>query len=183
MGTQHRKQHNAFTNHEVDLIRKHWPSRMPLADLLAMLPRHTENSVTGYANKVLGLSRPVVRKFKPAWDRVVALLKQRSMTQIELAAAMGFSRARASEILREHRIEVHIAAWRIPAVMGRAEALWALGNKPDAPEPVGAKRAKRLSAQRPNPFLVAAGEVSAPFAAPGRVFRQSMDVRDELEAA
>lgn len=167
--TGHRKQHNAFTNREVELISTHWPTRMPMAELLALLPRHTENSITGYANKVLGLSRPHVRTVKPAWTRLRAMLEQQPMSQIEIAAAMGFSRARASELLNVNRDQVHIASWRWPAGLGRAEALWELGDEPDACEPMGEQRMRKMAARRVNPFLVATGAVAAPTNHRGRV--------------
>lgn len=185
MGAKHQKPHNAFTNHEVEFLRTNWPTRMPLAEILAVLSRHTKNSVQTYANKILHLRRPCVKTHKPAWDRVSAMLKVRPMSQVEISAEMGFSRSRASELLREHPGEVYIVSWRWPEDMGRAEAVWALGNQPNAPEPAGEQRAPKLSApRRTNPFLVAAGAITAPPAATGRIYRQSMSIReDELEAA
>ncbi|WP_027815181.1 hypothetical protein [Paraburkholderia bannensis] len=183
MSNPRRKPHNTFTNHEVALIREHWPTRMPMTDLLALLPRHTENSITGYANKKLGLKRPSVRTIRPAWERVRAMLEQEPMTQVEIASAMGFSRTRACEILKLNRESVHIVAWRWPEAFGRAEALWALVSAPDAPEPMGAKRLRRGALRRANPFLAAAGLVQAPAGRPGRVYKQSMSVNDEEQAA
>lgn len=178
------KPHNAFTNHEVELIRQHWPTKMPIEDLLAMLPRHTLNSVTGYANKKLGLSRPVVRKNAPAWDGVKALLTARPHSAAEIAKKMGFTRTRAHEILKAKRDEWHVAEFKWPENQGRAVALYAIGNLPDAVEPMGAQRARRLAVRRAkNPFFAAAGLVQAPACAPGRVYRQAMNVNDEEQAA
>lgn len=190
METQHRKQHNAYTNHEVGLISKHWPTLMPMGELLALLPRHTENSITSYANKVLGLQRPTCRsapgspRKQPAWDRVRALLEQHPLTQVEIAGRCSFSRARASEILRAHPTDVYIKDWRWPETMGRAEAIWALGNEPDAPEPMGEQRARKSVVRRINPFAAALGLVEAPKGEPGRVYIHLTDSPyDELEAA
>lgn len=183
MSNPRRKPHNTFTNHEVELLRSHWPTRMPMAELLALLPRHTEHSITGYANKTLGLKRPPAPKAKPAWELLRVMLEQQPMSQVEIAAAMGFSRNRACEILRTNRESVYIVDWRWPASLGRAEALWALGNAPDAPEPMGAQRARRGAVRRANPFLAAAGLVQAPVGRPGRIYKQSMSINDQEQAA
>lgn len=141
-----KKQHNAFTTHEVEILRKRWPTMMPMEELLALLPRHTRNSLTGYANKVLKLRRPTSRatpgsrRPKPAWDKLHALLKGNPMTQQEIATAMGFSRSRASEILAAQVGEVYISFWR-PHEDGRHyEAVWSLGHLPNARMPTYIKR-------------------------------------------
>lgn len=179
------KPHNAFTNHEVEVIRKYWPTLMPMAELLALLPRHTENSVTTYANKVLRLRRPTSRsapgspRAQPTWERVRSMIEHVPTSQLEISEAMGFSRARASEILNAHRNEVHIAGWRWLET-GRAQALWLLGSRPDVPEPIGRQRARRME-RLTNPFLVASGAIAAPNGQPGRVVINLHD--DDFEDA
>ncbi|WP_186122353.1 hypothetical protein [Burkholderia gladioli] len=185
---QHKKQHNAWTNHEIALLREHWPTHMPMESLLALLPRHTENSITGYANKVLGLRRPTRANAvghpqkQPAWERVRKLLST-PHTQGEVADSMGFTRTRASELIRLHRSEVYIAGWRWPEGKGKPEAEWALGNKPDAPQPMGIQRARRHQVRRIDPFATAAGLVAPPVGCAGRIYAQPMDIGDGELAA
>jgi transcriptional regulator with XRE-family HTH domain len=183
------KAHNAFTNREVELIRKHWPTLMPMEELLALLPRHTENSVTGYANKKLGLVRPTRRnapgnpRKQPAWERLRELLESAPLTQVEIAAAMGFTRTRASELLRAHAGEVYVSEWNWPEDgIGRAESKYALGNKPNAPEPIGEQRLRRIAVKQANPFAVAAGLVKASEGQPGRVYINLLDEPEEIAA-
>jgi hypothetical protein len=182
--------YNPYTNREVEIIRAHWTTRMPLSELVALLPRHSEYSITNYANRILGLKRPTwasapgsPRK-QPAWDRVRALLGQRPMTHAEIAEQCGFSRTRASEIMRAHPGEVYIEDWRPMSTEGRFEALWALGNKQDAPIPAGAKFGRR--GKRVNPFDAAAGLVQIPTGQTGRIFVQDMtgeSMEDRRKAA
>lgn len=185
--TQVKRRHNVWTNHELALLREHWPTHMPMERLLALLPRHTENSITGYANKVLGLRRPTCAnaygnpRKQPAWERMRVLLSI-PRTQNEIAETMGFSRPRASELIGLHRSEVYIAGWRWPDGKGKPEAEWVLGNKPDAPQPMGIQRARRQRVRRVNPFATAAGLVAAPAGRSGRMYVQSMDVADDLAA-
>ena len=174
-----KRTHNAWTTAEVATLAKHWPTLMPMEELLALIPRHSENSITSYANKRLKITRPTCRsasgspRAQPAWERVVALLETRPHSQIEIAEALGFSRARASEILRAHRAEVYVESWRWPSAASRAEALWALGGKSDALEPMGAQRQRWIGVRRNgNPFLTAAGLIAAPSGQTGRVYQQ-----------
>jgi len=183
------KQHNAFTTREVAIIEKYWPTTMPMSELLAMLSRHTINSITGYANNKLGLKRPTRRnalgspREQPAWQRVVDFLSNsKPSTQTEIAKAANFARTRASELIQLHRSEVYIASWRWPDGKGKPEAEYTLGNKPDAPRPMGYQRSRRHKQRKVDPFAVAAGLVSAPSAIQGRVFHHLWDDHDR-EAA
>lgn len=172
--------HNAWTNREVELLRELWPTRMPLADLLAMLPRHTKHSVTGYANRILGLKRPDVKK-KPAWNAVKALLKGAPHSAAEIQQKMGISRARVHEMLQANTDEWYIADYGWPKGFGSAIPKYALGNLPDAVKPVAAQRQRSM--KKVNPFLAAAGLVQAPTGAAGRVYKQAMNVDEEEVAA
>lgn len=175
------KQHNAFTNREVSFIRANWPTRMPMDEILANLSRHTENSITSYANKVLGLKRPTSRcalgspRKQPAWESLCALLEARPMTQAEISAHFGFSRTRASELLRAHPGEAYIERWSNES--GSFEAYWALGSSPHAPIPKGVPFGWKAS--RPNPFAAALGLVEAPKGNTGRVFIHLTDSKDD----
>ncbi|MBR7969084.1 hypothetical protein [Burkholderia cenocepacia] len=171
--------YNLWKAHEVEIVRRYWPSLMPMEDLLKLLPRHSESSITTYANKVLLLKRPTSRsapgspRRQPAWERVMELLKGGPKSQLEIAAALSVSRKRASQILQAHPGDVYIKSWRWPSQKSRAEALWALGNMPDAPEPVGLGRARKLAreALRTDPFMTALGMVPVPNNVAGRIVR------------
>ncbi|WP_155635496.1 hypothetical protein [Burkholderia cepacia] len=171
--------YNPWKAREVEIVRRYWPTLMPMQDLLKLVPRHSESSITTYANKVLQLKRPTSRsapgnpRRQPAWERVVEILKEAPKSQLEIAAALGVSRKRVSQILRAHPGDAYIKSWRWPPYTSRAEALWALGNQPDAPEPVGLGKARKLAreALRTDPFMTALGKVPVPNNVAGRIVR------------
>ncbi|MBN3853816.1 hypothetical protein G3N59_10530 [Paraburkholderia sp. Ac-20340] len=146
-----KRQKNTWTNHEVAIVRKHYPTLKPLAEIVALLPRHTQISIEEYARKILKLRRPRAVRQQPAWDRMRRLLaKPRS--QAELADALGFSKPRACELLRLHRADVHIGGWRWPDGLGSPTPLWVYGGGPDMPRPMGRQRAQRQNVRRSNPI-------------------------------
>ena len=177
------KQHNAFTNHEVEIIRKHWPTAMPREQIIALLPRHTYDSVKQYASQRLKLKRCS----SPWWEPLRDLLSVKPRTKTEIAAAFGVSAHCAGEIIAEyHGTKVYIKSYDIGQGKGRAPARWAIGNEPDAPPPISQRRRAKSTV---NPFAVAAGLVDAPKVGQvGRVFAQPMEVENwrdsrELEEA
>lgn len=166
---------NSFTTHEVATMRKYWPTPMPIAEILTMLPRHTYDSLKHYARETLKLSRP------NSWDRIRLMLMMKPRTKAEIAAELGITIKSASTMIEIHRAEVFVKSWDVLTGSGRRPARFALGNEPDAPIPTPIRfQAKR----RVNPFLAAAGLVQAPTTeATGRVYKQAMEVEDQMEEA
>lgn len=175
-----KKKWTAWTNHEVELVRKHFPTRMPWPELLAMLPRHTKRSIYECAYTTLKLRRPIV-KAMPSWLHLREILEIVVMSSNEIAAEMGVTADRVRKLISEHRAEVHIKSWRWSDDRMSIAALWTLGDGPDAPKPMGLRRWRDMNKRRrPNPFLAAAGLVQAPTnEATGRVYKQAMEVEDD----
>lgn len=174
---------NEWTLAEVKILEKHYPTRMPIEKIEAMLPRHPRSSLMMYAQTRLKLKRPPHgNRRTPGWDRIKELLKDKQLTMTQIAEALGVSKPTVSECLRLHRSEWHIVD-RIPRT-GMHTWVIALGEGEDAPVVLSPKTLSQYSKERPNPFLVAAGAVSAPQTAAGRIFKQDMSVHpDELETA
>ncbi|WP_217589766.1 transcriptional regulator [Burkholderia sp. GbtcB21] len=172
---------------EVAILRKHYPTNMPIEEIAKMLPNHPASSFKAYAQKVLKLRRPTNGRFfeNRGWNRIVELLAERPMTAGELAAKTGKTKQSTGECLRLHRSEWHIAG-EIPR-RGVYTRLIALGADKD----VVTKRKGRNRPERAitavNPFLVAAGSVKPRETITGRVIKQDMTIHldhlDEMEAA
>lgn len=176
--------HNDWTTHEVRLLALHYPTRTPTKRIYAMLPRHSPGSIRCYAQSKLGLRRPPKSRAphkKPTWDRMAALLKVERLTIEELALRLGISQQRVSELIGAHRIELYVADWRPPVTRGHWKQIWAYGNEKDVERPF--KRRVRDPEPPPNPFLAAAGLVQIPVGAPGRVYKQAMNMDEEEQAA
>jgi len=171
-----KKQRNEFTNREVEIIREHYPTRMPIEDIVALMPRHTYDSIKQYATRELKLKRPGKAI---TWDALALLLKVKPRTKTEIAAFFGVSTHCVGEAIKEHRKKVYIKTYEVVKVKGRSSAVWTLGNLPDAPAP-GRRRPR--SRNRVNPFLAAAGMAQIPAGATGRVYKQAMDVENEAVA-
>lgn len=115
-----------------------------------------------------------------AWPRIRAVLAtSNGMTIAEICQALGMFKSVIIRTIGDHRSELDIVRW-IPGTR-KPTAVWTIGTGRVAVKPIKAKRVVRAQA---NPFSVAAGLVSAPKGESGRVYCQSMDVKDdELEAA
>ncbi|MGU2444381.1 hypothetical protein ACTXHA_28610 [Burkholderia cenocepacia] len=180
---------NLWTTGEACLLARLYPSPIPSKALYAAFPRHSRKSVQTFATRVLKVSRPP-RNYKtvaaPAWSRMRTILEAEQLSVRELVKRCGVSQQRVSELLTNHRTEVHIVDWIPPVGRAQWRPVWAVGTGPDVPCPAAIKsaaaRAAR-SAMKRNPFLTAAGLVTIPVGELGRVFQQPMDDTDEELAA
>lgn len=152
------RQHNTWTTHEIALVAQHYATRMPAAELAALIPRHPWISIREYGNRKLGLRRPRGTRPAPGWLRMRALLAQTPMTASRVADELGFSVTRARELMQLHRVELRIVRWEWSNQFGRPSAVWGVGSGPDARRPVG-KRSE--SPRRADPFEQLVAQVSA----------------------
>lgn len=175
-----------WMTNEVAILRKHYPTNMPIDELAKLLPKHPPGSFKAYAQQVLKIYRPTDGRFykNHGWHKFVDLLKGGPMTAGELSKKLGISRQSVCETLRRHAGEWHVAN-EIPR-QGNYTRLIALG----AGENVVVPRRGRTRAQRQqdsvNPFLVALGKVAPKETITGRVIKQDMTIHldhlDEMEA-
>jgi hypothetical protein len=124
--------------------------------------------------------RSVDMRANLAWPRIRAVLADsHGLTIAEICAALGMFKSVVIRTIGDHRAELDVVSW-IPGTR-KPTAVWAIGTGRVAVKPIKAKRVMRAQA---NHFSVAAGLISAPKGEAGRVYCQSMDVKDEeLEAA
>ncbi|MFM0630746.1 helix-turn-helix domain-containing protein [Paraburkholderia xenovorans] len=171
---------------EIALLRESYATAASCAELMALFPRHTPGSVRRTA-RMEGLSRPLagVVKFRPGLDRVLKLLESAGpMTSREIGERLGIQYRAVENLKQMYRASFRVAGWEPPPGAGKWAPKWGLANgMPDIPKPFSPKR-KKIGRKMANPFAIASGQVSAPAGTKGRVYQQSMSIRDdELEAA
>lgn len=171
---------------EIALLRERYATTSSCAELMALFPRHTPGSVRRTA-RAEGLSRPRagVVKFRPGLDRVLKVLESAGpLTSREIGERLGIQPRAVENLKQMYRDSFRVAGWMPPENGGKWAPKWAVANGlPDAPKPFRPKKA-RVGRKSNNPFSVAAGRVEAPEGRTGRVYQQSMSIRDdELEAA
>lgn len=114
------------------------------------------------------------------WPRIKsALAGSTGMTVSDMCRVTGCFKSVVLRAIAEHRAEIHVARWQ--PTSRKPAAVWALGSGVDA---VNVARKPNKAPRKVNPWLVASGLVVAPAGETGRIFKQSMSVKDdELEAA
>lgn len=176
-----------FTTGEQKLLRMHYPTHMPLDQIVKLLPNHSEEAIRQHATKTLKLRRPIWNERpQPGWERMCDLLKIENLTLREVADQLGITKTRAYQIANAHVGEMYIIDWRPPVAKGQWSAIWAIGNEEDALRPFKRWSAAAIAERERNPFVVAAGLVDVPGVTrgiQGRTYTQSMSIRDEEEAA
>lgn len=171
------RQKNEFTTSEERIIREHYPTLMPMSELLELLPRHTANSIECYARTKLLIQRPKVgwSRPSPTWDAMRELLTNEPLTLQQVADRLGISKARVQQIQKQRRGDLYIADWIPPEGLGNWTMVWAYGKQKDAPFPSNAPECKKSTLPKAvNPFAAAAGFVVVPTGARGRVYQQDM---------
>lgn len=154
-----RSEKNSWLTHEIALVAQHYPTRMPAAELAALLPRHPWISIREYGYRNLGLRRPRGCRPAPGWLRMRSLLVQTPMTARRIAEELGFSITRARELMQLHRAELRIVRWEWLNESRRPSAVWGIGSGPDARRPVG-RRAAPTPRRRADPFEQLVAQVS-----------------------
>lgn len=172
---------NDWLTTEIALLRERYASTPSHAELMALFPRHTPNSVHRMA-RLEGLSRPRagVVKFRPGRERLMKLLEQEGpLTAKRIGERLGICHGAVENLKRAYRIDLRIAGWEPPPRAGKWAPKWGIANGlPDAFPPFLPKDAK-VGRKMANPFATAAGLVQPILtASTGRIFQQPMDVED-----
>lgn len=167
---------------EQRILFKYYETDIALADLYAMLPRHTPKAIRAHAQKVLRLLRPSRKgeyRPTPTWDLIKEKITTTGLTTYEIAERFGFSKQRGAELIALHRHEIYVTDWRPPIGKGHWQPIWKFGNEPDAPTPFVRRSKAAKAARAMNPFMAAAGLVSAPTGQPGRIYIHLTDSPEE----
>lgn len=184
-----------WTPEEDDIIRAGYTSGTPLKELLKLLPVRSHKGVRDRAAR-LGLTGtfngPMFCTF--SWIAEAAkkeLSAGTPMTAVALTERVGATKASMYRVLRKlHGNGAYIADWEHAG--NGYSAMWALGDLPDSVKPETVSIAQRARIRRKsqsikqgrlNPFAAAAGLVTIPEGQRGRVFQQSMSIRDDEEIA
>lgn len=62
--TSRKETREQWLTSEEALLREHYPTRMPMLQIVAMLPRHTRQSIRVHAKK-MGMKRPLGMRDEP----------------------------------------------------------------------------------------------------------------------
>jgi hypothetical protein len=184
-----------WSKEQNELLRKLWPTGESLKPHLEFFGNRSYTTVISHAHKVLLLgSRPKSDRGLPgyAWDIIRAELTKLPGSAPDLIRRTGLTTAPVCKYLRLANPgpdgEIHIIAWRKRLTTGGAPvAVYAVGPGENAPKPIPyttsekwkMKRARRSAGR--NPFAAAAGLVSVPEVAGGRIYHHLCD--DDREAA
>jgi hypothetical protein len=130
------------------------------------------------ARRPKGFNRP------SAWQRIEKSFETADMQTIDhMILTTGMWKSTILEAIQGHRHLLRVAKWidsDRTDKQGKLKAVWALGTGKDAPK----HKVSRSPKKEVNPFAAAAGLVTIPEGQRGRVFQQSMSIKDdEMEAA
>lgn len=197
-----KKTWNAWTTREDAILREIWERPEPVKLNMDLLAPHSYRGIVMRAMALRLPSRRNGRAIKCAESASVTLARRTleehgPFSVRELARASGISYRHAYEVIKQKRAEVHISGWKREAETGQFAAVWKWGVGEDVQRPLPLTRSQRehrrhvrSKSQRLlagetmrslNPFATAAGLVTVPPSAPGRVIKHLHD--DELEAA
>ncbi|CAJ8797852.1 Uncharacterised protein [Burkholderia pseudomallei] len=170
--TSRKETREQWLTSEEALLREHYPTRMPMLQIVAMLPRHTRQSIRVHAQK-MGMKRPLGMRDEPrpvpAWDRICSLIERTALSRSQISERLGVTKQAVAICLDANRTKWHVADWIAPVAKGRPTALIALGDGEDALYEHRTATRAQIAARAMNPFLVAAGAVAAPTSHRGRV--------------
>jgi len=163
-----------------------------------LLPGRTVNGAHHMLRKLpkQNVTRPGC--FSWVWNAACALITDSpGLTVHQISERLGCSYRHAFDVFKEnHESEnrcVYISGWEKHGVNQVPQ--WSMGTEPDAPKlPLKTREEKLLTARlryqkkrinrgRYNPFAAAAGLVTIPEGQRGRVYQQSMSIRDDEEQA
>ncbi|MGX6999886.1 hypothetical protein [Caballeronia sp. KNU42] len=188
----------AWTPEQDALLRDIWVNGGPIKLHAHQFPSHTVGAIVGHAY-LMGLGkRPNRRRGieSVCWKLMRQELKNADRACIELAELVNLNRSGVSKHMaaRHEAKEVHICKWKRLKASGKHVPVYRLGAGVDAPKPPpmsnaiknrkyrDARRVRDLLLGEPvdyNPFAIAAGAITAPSAATGRIYRQSMSMKDD----
>jgi hypothetical protein len=182
-----------WTGDEIEALRQIRASGKTVKNQLHLLPDRSFLAVRFAVAKVEE-TRKKRGQMSWVWPNIVhALEKNPGLTASEIQARLGTGYRQIIDLLVERNQqedkEVYVSSWK------RARTLyvqqWSLGDFEDAVKPsrltveeVRARKRRRYHEKKGksrNPFDAAAGLISPPQAPTGRVYTQSMSIREDEE--
>lgn len=184
-----------WNDEQNQLLRKLWPTGESLKPHLEFFGNRSYRAVISHAHKILRLGRrPKSDRGLPgyAWNMIRAELEKLPGSAPDLMRRTGLTTGPVCKYLRLANPgldgEIHIIAWRKKmATGGSPVAVYAIGPGENAPKPIPYTSSEKWKMKRvrrgvgKNPFAAAAGMISAPASAHGRVYHHMWD--DDREAA
>jgi hypothetical protein len=186
-----------WSDEEIDIVRNAWLGEGNFKSCLRFLDNRSYASAATYANKRFGPRVHSDRGVKPfAWDLIKAELTKSPATSGELVKRTKLSESSVSEQIRESNAgpqgRIHIIDWRRRARGGTPHAIYAIGPGENATKPnpipyeekVAANKRRRRAnrtcvvSKAVNPFAALLGVSIVPKAPQGRIYRQSMSIKD-----
>jgi hypothetical protein len=193
-----------WTDEEIKLLKKIWLGKHNLKRSLSLFPGRSYSSLTLKAHKLLLGPRPFPDRSNGGcyvWAMVERELKNGDGSVVDIAKRIGVTPSGVGSYLRPSLTgdSFHISGWYRRPQGGECIPIYSYGKGEDAPklpsltkEEIAKRRRdarkKELfsAGARPrfvNPFAAAAGLVAIPSVGTGRVYQQSMSLRDFEEAA
>lgn len=182
-----------FSPYEKRVIREIKLSGKSVKSQMHRLPGRTFYGVQFAVCQVKGKKKRGVGSW--VWTSAAAILaREPGLTVLEISARIGCTSRQVKNVMNEnHGARVFISGWCRSAYSFTSQ--WSLGKEADVPRPpkqteeerrrkARVRHQQRIARQHANPFAAALGIVRVPSAGnTGRVYRQSMDARDEIRAA
>lgn len=154
-----------WTPQEEEKLREVWHKNVKMDALADLFPGRTGGGLFYHGSRQLKLGKRVRThdySVVPTWLAIVAHLKKRPMTSVELAAATGMRARYVYELIKQRRGAdggeklVYVADWTTQCQRGGPSRLWGLGDKPDKKKPAPMARRditkrykKRLEREEP----------------------------------
>jgi len=191
-----------WTQEQDDSLRWIWTSAERVKENTHLFGNHSYGAIIQRASYLgLGKRAIAVRQSSVLWECMKRELKERSWNRFDLADCLG-AHPKTVYLLLVRACKsnlAYICKWDRRPETNRFVPIYALGNKPDVPKPPLPTHTEKSRLQRKrirnikivackpirgvNPFAVAIGLVKPSSIGSGRVYRQSMSIReDEMEA-
>lgn len=194
LGLEHQS-YREWKPEEDAILREIWFAPRNIKTGLHRLPDRSYDAAKTRAMRLgLGLKVAAQSGTRSWVMRAVAKLLSNGveMTTKEIAAITGIDRKSVQDALAQWRgVEFHVSGWE-RSDRNHTSMKWSIGVGEDAPKPMpktieecrrNYRERQRIAKGIFNPFAAAAGLVLAPDNGGGRVYQQSMNLRDFEEAA
>lgn len=187
---------NTWTPEQEALLIRIWPTGESLKRYSKELGDRQYSTIVSHAHRVLKLgSRPKSARGVPgfAWEMIADELARHPGTASDLIKRTRLTMAPVYAHLRKANPGptglIHVVTWHRRSSGGGPVPVYALGPGKNAPKPDPyttsekwhIKKARR--GKKSNPFATAIGVVPVSLVGTGRVYQQSMSIRDDEEMA
>jgi hypothetical protein len=188
--------HIAWSGEEDAILAEIYAGNGSIKSQMHRLPGRTYISAKSRAERLHLDHKAPITDGSLSWIKAAALIELQKgipLSDATLSRITGATRAGLKPILkRMHGNGIRVAGWERSGAYSWLPQ-FAIGNEPDVPKPAPKDRLQalrefrerqRIAKGRINPFSAMTGLIAAPTGQPGRVYRQSMSIRDEeLEEA